>query len=60
MQIWTALGGCQKTPEPGGSVKSITKSEGKCAYPIASLTWIVVPDGIAEWNKKDAIRELLN
>jgi len=38
---------------------SITNAEGKDAYPIASFTWLLIPDKIDDAKKKEAIVEML-
>jgi phosphate transport system substrate-binding protein len=39
---------------------SITNAPGKDAYPIASFTWLLVPDTIADATKKDSITGFLH
>jgi phosphate ABC transporter phosphate-binding protein len=43
----------------GEAAPSITDSDGKYAYPIATFTWIVIPTEIADALKKAAITDLL-
>jgi phosphate transport system substrate-binding protein len=38
---------------------SITNADGKDAYPISTFTWLLVPEKIADGNKKKAITEFL-
>ena len=39
---------------------SITNAPGKEAYPIASFTWLLIPEKIADANRKKAIKEFLS
>jgi phosphate transport system substrate-binding protein len=41
------------------SYASITKSPDKEAYPVASLTWLLIPEQIVDPQKKQALLELL-
>lgn len=38
---------------------SITNAPGKDAYPISSFTWLLIPEKIADANKKKAIKDFL-
>ncbi|MEQ1945715.1 MAG: phosphate ABC transporter substrate-binding protein PstS [Bryobacteraceae bacterium] len=38
---------------------SITNAPGKDAYPVSSFTWLLIPDKIADANKKKAIKDFL-
>ena len=38
---------------------SITNAPGKDAYPISSFTWLLIPDKIADQQKKKAIVDFL-
>jgi phosphate transport system substrate-binding protein len=38
---------------------SITNPEGKMAYPIASFTWLLIPEKIADTAKRDAVKDFL-
>jgi len=38
---------------------SITNAAGKDAYPISSFTWLLIPEKIADANKKKAIKDFL-
>jgi phosphate transport system substrate-binding protein len=51
-----------QTPDQAGpSFRfSITASPGKASYPIASYTWLLVPDQIEDHNKKGVLEELLH
>jgi len=39
---------------------SITNPEGKTAYPIASFTWLLIPEKFSDTAKRDAIKNFLN
>jgi phosphate transport system substrate-binding protein len=39
---------------------SITNAPGDTAYPIASFTWLLIPDQIKDASKRDAIKAFLN
>ncbi|HEX8985659.1 MAG TPA: phosphate ABC transporter substrate-binding protein PstS [Bryobacteraceae bacterium] len=52
-----AAGNAAKIPEDFRV--SITDAPGKQAYPVASFTWLLVPDRIADAGKKTAIVEFL-
>jgi phosphate transport system substrate-binding protein len=39
---------------------TITNPPGKAAYPIATYTWLLLPEQIEDKNKKDALREVLH
>ncbi|MGH9559716.1 MAG: phosphate ABC transporter substrate-binding protein PstS [Bryobacteraceae bacterium] len=39
---------------------SITDAPGKDAYPISSFTWLLIPEKIADANKKNALKEFLH
>lgn len=47
------------TESSSGSYASITNSSDKEAYPIASLTWLLIPEQIADPQKKQALVELI-
>jgi phosphate transport system substrate-binding protein len=57
----------QSVTEAAGSVKempedfrvSITNPPGKTAYPIATFTWLLIPDHIKDPNKKNAVTDFL-
>ena len=38
---------------------SITNASGKNAYPIASFTWLLIPEKIQDAGKRDAIKSFL-
>ena len=38
---------------------SITNAVGKTAYPIASFTWLLIPEKFQDTNKRDAIKNML-
>ena len=38
---------------------SITNAEGKTAYPIASFTWLLIPEHIADASKRDVVKDFM-
>jgi phosphate transport system substrate-binding protein len=55
----TAAGKTAVIPKTGGFAPSITNAAGKHTYPIASFTWLLVPQESADAAKRAALRDLL-
>jgi phosphate ABC transporter phosphate-binding protein len=47
------------SPEAKGSQTSITNASGKHTYPIATLTWVLLPADGKDVKKQEALRELV-
>jgi phosphate transport system substrate-binding protein len=60
MTVTAAAAGAAKAKDmPADFRVSITNAPGKNAYPIASFTWMLIPDKIADANKKKAVTAFL-
>jgi phosphate transport system substrate-binding protein len=57
--VTAAVAGAVKTMSPDFRV-SITNSPGKDAYPIASLTWMLIPSQISDAKKAEALKGFLH
>ena len=55
----TAAAKTAVVPEDTGFGVSITNAAGKHVYPIATFTWMLLPDGAEDAAKKAALRDLL-
>jgi phosphate transport system substrate-binding protein len=55
----TAAAKAVGSPAGNGSQTSITNASGKHTYPIATLTWVLLPADGKDVKKQDALRELV-
>jgi phosphate transport system substrate-binding protein len=56
----TAAAGASGKEMPDDFRVSITNATGKDSYPVASFTWLLVPDKISDAGKKKTITDFLN